>query len=222
MSLPDVLHIDADCLVINKPSGLAVHPGPRTPESLERLLPHYGFGFKRLPQPVHRLDRDTSGCLLLARHPKAHKQLAALFEAHRVEKLYWAICAGTLAKDSGVIDAPLEKISSREAGWRMIVSDKGKPARTRWQKLAAHQGRLWMAFWPETGRTHQVRVHAAHLGVPLVGDPVYGPETGAGPLRLHARTLRLPERPNRAALAVTAPLPEDWAGLGFDFRGSGL
>jgi len=224
MNLPEVLHIDADCLVINKPAGLAVHPGPRTPDSLERLLPEFCFGFKRLPQPVHRLDRDTSGCLLLARHPKALRQLSQIFEAHQVSKLYWAICAGTVSETAGVVDAPLAKISSREAGWRMVVSDKGKPARTRWQLLEtdAQAQRLWMAFWPETGRTHQVRIHAAHLGVPLIGDPVYGPQTGAGPLRLHARTLSLPARPNRTALEVSAPLPEDWASLSFDFTRSVL
>src|SRR5690349_20517995 len=132
-----VLFIDAEALVIDKPAGLAVHPGPRTRESLEHYLPQLRFGFQRPPSPVHRLDRDTSGCLLLSRNPKAHKRFAAAFEANRVRKTYLAVLDGVPEEAEGRIDMPLAKISSREAGWRIVPDPrKGKPAATRWRRLA--------------------------------------------------------------------------------------
>lgn len=204
-----VLYIDAHLLVIDKPAGLAVHRGPRTPHNLEQRLGELRFGFQRLPQPAHRLDRDTSGCLLLARHLKALKRIGALFEAGAIGKTYWAIVDGVPATDEGVIDAPLAKVSSREQGWRMVVDARaGKPARTRWRLLAEGSGQSWVEFQPETGRTHQIRVHAAHIGHPLAGDPVYG--TGAAPMRLHARRLVVPFRAADGAVDVTAPLPDGW------------
>src|SRR6185503_8423674 len=119
-----VLFIDAEALVIDKPAGLAVHPGPRTRESLEDHLDDLRFGFARRPSPVHRLDRDTSGCLLLARNPKAHKRFQRAFEEGAVVKTYVAILAGTLEAEEGRIDMPLAKISTREQGWRMVPDPK--------------------------------------------------------------------------------------------------
>src|SRR5690349_202489 len=115
-----ILFIDGEAIILDKPAGLAVHPGPATPRSLEDHLPQLRFGFHRPPTPVHRLDRDTSGCLLLARNPKAHKRFAAAFEAGQVAKAYVAVIDGLLAEKEGRIDLPLKKISSREAGWRMV------------------------------------------------------------------------------------------------------
>lgn len=200
-----ILHRDQHVIVIDKPAGLAVHPGPRTPDSLEDVLPALAFGNQRLPVIAHRLDRDTSGCLVLARHPKAVKRVAQLFEAGGVKKTYWALLAGLPADDSGTIAAPLLKISSAEAGWRMVIDPRGKRAVTHWQVLDRAAGLI--EFRPETGRTHQLRVHAAALGHPILGDPVYG--DGAGPMRLHARSLILPYDA-AAPLTVTAPLPGDW------------
>jgi len=210
---PPVLHIDAHLLVIDKPAGLAVHPGPRTPDSLERRLPALAFGFQRLPQPAHRLDRDTSGCLVLGRNPKAVKRLSALFEAGAVAKTYWAAVSPPPAGDDGVVDAPLLKVSSKAQGWRIVVDAKGKPARTRWRVLARQRDRALVEFRPETGRTHQVRVHAAHLGCPLLGDPVYG--RTAGPMQLHARAIAIPFYEGQPPVAVTAPIPPHMADLGF-------
>ncbi len=207
MHLP-ILHIDAHLLVIDKPAGLAVHPGPRTPHSLEDHLDALREGFARAPKPVHRLDRDTSGCLVLARHPRAHRRLAQAFEAGAVCKTYWAVVDGAPQDDEGRIDAPLAKISSAAEGWRMIVAPDGKHAATAWRVLRRDGGRALVEFAPETGRTHQVRVHAAVLGCPILGDPVYG--TGGGPMRLHARALTIPYRPDHDPVRVAAPLPEGW------------
>ncbi|HVJ03625.1 MAG TPA: RNA pseudouridine synthase, partial [Sphingomonas sp.] len=163
-----VLFIDGEAIVIDKPAGLPVdRPRDRSP-SLEDMLDQLTFGFQRLPLPVHRLDRDTSGCLLLARNPKAHKRFAQAFEAGTVIKRYVAILDGMPPTEGGMIDLPLAKISSAEAGWRMVGDPKGKAARTRWELLRADKGRALVAFYPETGRTHQIRVHAAEgLGVPI-------------------------------------------------------
>lgn len=208
-----VLFIDAEALVIDKPAGLAVHPGPRTRESLKDYLDDLRFGFLRRPSPVHRLDRDTSGCLLLARNPKAHKRFQTAFEQGAVAKTYLAIVDGAMEAEEGEIDMPLTKVSTREQGWRMVADAKGKPAVTRWRRLAVREGRSAVLFLPETGRTHQLRVHAASgLGAPIAGDPVYG--AGGWPMLLHALSLRL-ERSGKAAVEARAPLPPSFAESGF-------
>lgn len=200
-----LLHRDTHLLIIDKPAGLAVHPGPKTPDSLEDFLDILAFDNHRLPVISHRLDRDTSGCLILARHPKAVRRVSAMFEAGQVSKVYWAVLDSMPEADSGTVDAPLHKISSAEAGWRMVIDRRGKRAVTHWQVID-RAARL-IEFRPETGRTHQLRVHAASMGHPIIGDPVYG--EAKGPMRLHARALTLPYDP-AAALTITAPLPQDW------------
>src|SRR4051795_6706703 len=115
-----VIFIDGEAIVIDKPAGLAVHPGSKTPESLEDYLRHFRFGFQRPPLPVHRLDRDTSGCLLLARNPKAHKRFQRAFEDRKGAKAYLAILDGVPADEAGTVDLALDKVSSAEAGWRMV------------------------------------------------------------------------------------------------------
>ena len=213
-----VLFIDGEAVVLDKPAGLAVHPGPSTRRSLEDHLGDLRFGFQREPSPVHRLDRDTSGCLLLARHPKALKRFAAEFEAGRVTKTYLAILAGVPEGEEGVIDLPLAKVSSREEGWRMVPSAKGKASLTRWRLVAQAQGRALVRFEPATGRTHQLRVHAAEgLGVPILGDPIYGRGQGEGTM-LHAAALRL-DRGAKPPVEASAPLPPTFAALGFGDAG---
>jgi tRNA pseudouridine32 synthase/23S rRNA pseudouridine746 synthase len=208
-----VLFIDAEALVIDKPVGLAVHPGPRTRDSLEDHLADLRFGFARPPSPVHRLDRDTSGCLLLARHPKAHKRFQRAFEAGAVTKSYVAILDGAVEAEEGVIDMPLAKISSRERGWRMVPDPTGSAAVTHWRRLAARDGKTAILFSPETGRTHQLRVHAASgIGAAIAGDPVYG--DGRGPMLLHALSLRM-AREGKAPVEARAPLPLSFAHAGF-------
>ncbi len=201
----DILHRDTHLVVIDKPAGLAVHPGPRTPDSLEDFLPDLAFDNRRLPTLVHRLDRDTSGCLILARHPKAVKRMSALFEAGRIAKTYWAVLETLPDADSGTIDAPLHKISSAEAGWRMVIDKRGKRAVTHWRII--DRAASLIEFRPETGRTHQLRVHAASMGCAILGDPVYG--AGKGPMRLHARSLEIPYD-EKAPIGILTPLPGDW------------
>jgi tRNA pseudouridine32 synthase/23S rRNA pseudouridine746 synthase len=216
-----IIYEDGEALVIDKPAGLAVHPGPSTPRSLEDHLDELRLGFRRAPTPVHRLDRDTSGCLLLARNPKAHKRFAAEFEAGRVTKTYLAVLDGVPEQREGVIDMPLAKISSREAGWRMVADAKGQRAVTHWALVGEARGRALIRFTPETGRTHQLRVHAASgIGVPILGDPVYGRQRGEAAFRmlLHAASLRL-ERAGKSPIEAAAPLPASFANAGFDDGG---
>ena len=212
-----VLFIDGEAIVIDKPAGLAVHPGSRTPESLEDYLQHFRFGFAREPQPVHRLDRDTSGCLLLARNPKAHKRFGQAFEQGKVAKSYAAIVEGVPDADEGRIDIALGKRSTAKDGWRIVPDPKGRAAISHWRKLTVKDGRALILFTPQTGRTHQLRVHAAEgLGVPISGDPVYG--DGRGPMLLHALSLRL-EREGKSPIEATAPLPPTFIQAGFGDAG---
>jgi tRNA pseudouridine32 synthase/23S rRNA pseudouridine746 synthase len=208
-----VLFIDGEAIVIDKPAGLAVHPGSKTRESLEDYLGQLRFGFQRPPLPVHRLDRDTSGCLLLARNPKAHKRFQRAFEDKKVTKTYVAILDGVPDTEEGVIDLALAKVSSAAEGWRMVHDDKGKSATSHWRKVAEIEGRAMILFSPETGRTHQLRVHAASgLGIAIAGDPVYG--AGRGPMLLHALSLRM-ERDGKPPVEAKAPLPPTFIQAGF-------
>jgi tRNA pseudouridine32 synthase/23S rRNA pseudouridine746 synthase len=200
-----VLFIDAEAIVIDKPAGLPVDEPRSGGDSIAARAGELKFGFHRPPSPVHRLDRDTSGCLLLARNPKARARLGAAFEAGAVEKVYIAVVEATLDGE-GEIDLPLAKVSSLEQGWRMVADDTGKPARTRWRALDSRGSRTLVEFRPATGRTHQIRAHARYgLDAPIVGDPVYG--RGGEALLLHALRLVVP-RERKAAIDVTAPLPE--------------
>jgi tRNA pseudouridine32 synthase/23S rRNA pseudouridine746 synthase len=210
-----VLFIDGEAIVIDKPAGLAVHPGAKTPESLEDYLKHFRFGFHRPPAPVHRLDRDTSGCLLLARHPKAHRRFQQAFEAGKVAKTYLAVLDGVPeGAAEGRIDLALAKVSTRETGWRIVPDPTGKAAATRWRVLGERGGRALVLLTPETGRTHQLRVHAASgLGLAIAGDPVYG--AGQGPMLLHALSLKV-ERDGKPPIEATAPLPPTFLAAGFD------
>ncbi|MEA3033317.1 MAG: tRNA pseudouridine32 synthase / rRNA pseudouridine746 synthase [Sphingomonadales bacterium] len=208
-----VLFIDGEAIVIDKPAGLAVHPGAKTPESLEDYLKHFRFGFHRAPALVHRLDRDTSGCLLLARHPKAHRRFQQAFEAGKVAKTYLAVLDGVPEAAEGRIDLALAKVSTREAGWRIVPDPAGKAAATNWRLLEAKDGRALVLLTPETGRTHQLRVHAASgLGLAIAGDPVYG--KASGPMLLHALSLRV-ERGGKPPVEATAPLPPTFLAAGF-------
>ena len=208
-----VLFIDGEAIILDKPAGLPVDAPRDGSLSLENHLSSLTFGFQRWPLPVHRLDRDTSGCLLLARNPKAHKRYAAEFEAGTVSKRYVAVLDGVPEPDSGVIELSLKKVSSAAKGWRMIAAKDGKSAVPEWRKLAVKDGRAMVIFTPRTGRTHQIRSHALHgLGFGIAGDPVYG--RGEGPMLLHSRFLSIP-RGNKAPAEATAPLPSTFAAAGF-------
>jgi tRNA pseudouridine32 synthase / 23S rRNA pseudouridine746 synthase len=208
-----VLFLDGEALVIDKPAGLPVDRPRDRSQSLEDMLGELTFGFQRLPLPVHRLDRDTSGCLLLARNPKAHKRFGAAFEAGQVTKRYLAILDGEPEEESGTIDMPLVKVSTAEEGWRMTGAANGKPALSRWKVVERARGKAMVAFFPETGRTHQLRVHAAEgLGIPILGDPVYG--RGGPAVMLHAAGLIVP-REGKPDVTAEAPLPVRFHNMGF-------
>ena len=214
MNIP-ILYEDGEALVIDKPAGLPIDRPRKGGECLEDHLDSLKLGFQRAPTPVHRLDTDTSGCLLLARNPKAHKRFAAAFEAQAVTKVYHGVLAGVPQDREGRIELALAKISSAEKGWRMIPARKGKPSLTEWRVVAEHEGRTLVEFRPATGRTHQIRVHAASgIGIALLGDPVYGSRSGAARTMLHASAITV-ARDGKPDIAATSPLPADFAALGF-------
>lgn len=210
-----ILFEDGEALVIDKPAGLPIERPRRGGGSLEDHFEALKLGFQRAPVPVHRIDTDTSGCLLLARNPKSLKRFAKCFEDRVVEKRYLGVLSGVPADSEGTIELSLSKISSAEKGWRMIAARKGKPSITHWRVLHEVDGRALLEFRPEMGRTHQIRVHCqAGLGMPLLGDPVYGNGKGAPRTMLHAAALSVP-RDGKPPVAATAPLPRDFTALGF-------
>lgn len=196
---PTELFRDDRFVVLDKPPGLPVHPGPRGGPSVEDCFPRLSRR-RTGPWLAHRLDADTSGCLLIALRRTALHEAQACFAAGTVEKVYWAIVRGTPATDAGTLDAPLLKRTTPR-GWRMDVNPAGQGAQTDWQVRGHGQGLSWLELRPRTGRTHQVRAHCAALGCPVAGDPVYG--GGEGRLHLLARALRVPLVP--AVEAVAAP-----------------
>jgi tRNA pseudouridine32 synthase/23S rRNA pseudouridine746 synthase len=201
-----ILFVDAEAIVIDKPNGLPVDTPRRGGDSIVSRLDELKLGFQRPPVPMHRLDQDTSGCLLLARSPKARSSLQQAFEQRKVEKYYLAVIDGEVADEEGVIDMPLAKRSSEKAGWRMVADPKGDSAITHWRRVEVRDGKTLVEFKPVTGRTHQLRVHARKaFGRGIVGDRVYG--VPGGPMLLHASRLVVP-RDKKATIDVTAPLPE--------------
>jgi tRNA pseudouridine32 synthase/23S rRNA pseudouridine746 synthase len=203
-----ILFIDGEALVIDKPAGLPVDRPRAGGESIEGRLHELKLGFGRPPTPMHRLDRDTSGCLLFARNAKARARLQQAFEGRLVEKAYLALVGAELAEEGGTIAIPLAKHSTADAGWRMVANPRGQEAITHWRRLAVHGGRTLVEFRPVTGRTHQIRVHAREaFATGIVGDRVYG--LPGGPMLLHASRLHVPRDP-KPAIDVTAPLPDHW------------
>jgi tRNA pseudouridine32 synthase/23S rRNA pseudouridine746 synthase len=207
-----ILFIDGEAIVLDKPAGLPVDAPRRGGDSIASRLDELKCGFKRPPTPMHRLDTDTSGCLLFARSPKARSTFQQAFEGRAVEKFYLAVLATEVADEAGEIDLPLAKHSTAEAGWKMVFDEHGLPAATRWRRLAVRDGSTLVEFQPLTGRTHQIRAHAREaFGRGIVGDRVYG--VPGGPMLLHASRLVVP-RQGKPAIDVTAPLPDyfaEWA-----------
>jgi RluA family pseudouridine synthase len=204
-----VLHLDHDVLILDKPAGLLVHPGPRGQGSLSDFLPGLWFEMARPPALAHRLDRDTSGCLVLGRHQKALMKLGRLFSRGLVDKTYWAIVRGVPPADQGRIDLPLLKVLPEAGGWRIRPDPAGLPAVTEYRVLGQDGGLSWLELRPLTGRTHQLRIHCASIGTPIVGDPFYGDSAvpPAGPLHLLARSVTLPLRRDAPPITAMAPPP---------------
>lgn len=208
-----VIHQDDDLVVIDKPSGLAVQGGSRQHRHVDRMISAFG----REARLVHRLDKDTSGLLVIARNVMAARWLSAAFRGDSISKIYWAVVVGAPKSDEGLIDQSLSKQSGR-AGERMSVHPGGKTAQTRYRTLdTAAQKAALLALEPLTGRTHQLRVHCAALGTPILGDGKYGGKQAfigglgvAKQLHLHARAIRI-KQPSGRDLALTAPLPDYFA-----------
>ncbi len=248
-----VLHRDGLMLVIDKPAGLPVHRGPKGGANLESSFDALRFGLPRPPVLAHRLDRDTSGCLVLGRHRKATASLGLLFKHGKISKTYWAVVEGGPAEDEGTIDMPLGRLNA-ERGWWQKPDPEGQTAVTNWKVLGraslvtsplvgkvereafgsgvSHSGSphmdpppqpggegavcasssiqfSWLALEPVTGRTHQLRVHAAAMGWPIVGDNIYGdgPRFGEPRLHLHSREIVIPISRNKDPVRVVAPAP---------------
>ena len=206
-----VLYRDALMLVIDKPAGLPVHPGPKGGRTLTDDLDALRFGLPRRPEAAHRLDRDTSGCLVLGRHARALARINRLFAERSVEKVYWAVVEGGPDAESGAIDLALARRSDDPRSWWMRADPAGEPALTHWRVLGRDPGRgvAWLELRPVTGRTHQLRVHCAASGWPIAGDAIYGNASrgDSSGLHLHARGLSLPLYPKREPVRVEAPPP---------------
>lgn len=222
-----VIYEDEEVLVLNKPAGLAVQGGTKTTRHIDRLLSAWGEGLER-PRLVHRLDRDTSGVLVLGKTPGAAAKLSGAFARRRAEKTYWALVLGNPKPSEGVMELHLVKkgVGDRE----MVVPADPKdpnadPAETEFVTISRAAHRVaWMALRPYTGRTHQLRAHMLAMGHPILGDPKYRTEasaelSGALKLQLHARRLTIPH-PSRGVLILEAPiskeLKEGFNRFGFD------
>jgi tRNA pseudouridine32 synthase/23S rRNA pseudouridine746 synthase len=202
-----VLYQDGRFAVLDKPAGLKVHPGPGGGPSIEDFFPQLS---RRRDGPwlAHRLDADTAGCLVIALRHAALLAAQAEFAAGRAEKTYWAVVAGDPLADSGTIDFKLLKRQNK-SGWRMVTDQAGDPAITDWRVLGRHSGKTWLELKPRTGRTHQIRLHCAAIGCPIVGDSLYGTGGGEG-LHLLARAITLNLDP---PVAAVAPIPPHMAGF---------
>ena len=221
-----VIYSDPHAFVLFKPPGLATQGGTKTHQHLDRLLDGLADDAGARPKLVHRLDKDTSGALLVARTARAAGHFAKAFSGRTARKVYWALVVGVPSLDDGLIDLPLAK-QPGTGGEKMHVSEEaGLPAKTRWRVIDRAGNRAaWLELQPLTGRTHQLRAHMAAIGHPIVGDAKYGgPEaflTGgiSRKLHLHARRIRI-DSPGGGAIDVTAELPphfaETLATLGFE------
>jgi len=210
-----IVHVDQEIVVLDKPAGLLAVPG-RGPEGRVCAVSQARELFVDLPvQPaVHRLDMDTSGLMVLARTREAHVHLSSQFAAHTVEKRYEAILDGRVAGQEGVIEMPF-RLDPYDRPRQVYDPIHGKLGSTRWQKLAEQNGQTRVAFFPRTGRTHQLRVHAAHplgLNCPIVGDRLYGRRTAGQRMLLHATRIRFIHPATGQEVSLSSPVPFTWDG----------
>ena len=224
----DVVYEDGDVIVVNKPAGLVVHPAPGHPDgTLVNALLHHcggslsGVGGALRPGIVHRIDRDTSGLIIAAKNDAAHQALSAQLQDHTLARTYEAVVAGNLREDRGTVDAPIGRHHTDRK--RMAVTDRGgKRAVTHWEVIERFPGLTYVRCRLETGRTHQIRVHMAHMGHPVYGDTVYGakkPVPGLTGQCLHAAGLRFVHPRTGETVGVTCPLNEEFQVLLRKLRG---
>lgn len=212
--LEKVLYRDALMLVIDKPAGIPVHHGRGGGLNMEQFFPLLRYGLPKNPSLAHRLDKDTSGCLILGRHRKALDMLGKLFQQNKIKKTYWAIVEGEPPQDEGVIDFPIGKKSDKSYEWQMMVGGiNPQPAITNYKVLGKKDGKTWLELKPQTGRTHQLRVHLSASNCPILGDKIYGNADRANndPMFLHAESLEIPLYKNKDAIIVHSPAPA-WFG----------
>lgn len=211
-----ILHEDADLLVLDKPAGLVVHPGAGndTGTLVHALLHHCrdlsGIGGVERPGIVHRLDKETSGCLVVAKNDASHHALAAQFANRTTEKTYLAIVEGSPRRDSGEINAPIDRHAVNRQKMTVARVDRGREALTLYRVLLRENGLALVECRPRTGRTHQIRVHLKHLGHPIAGDPVYGRRGRFERHLLHAWRLSFAHPRSAERLTFTAPVPADF------------
>ena len=214
----DVVYEDGDVIVVNKPKGLVVHPAPGHPDGtlVNALLYHCGdslsgIGGELRPGIVHRIDRDTSGLIIAAKNDFSHQRLAAQLQDHTLARIYRCIVIGNLREDSGTVDAPIGRHSVDRK--KMAVTANGRSAVTHWSVLERFQGYTYVECRLETGRTHQIRVHMAHIGHPILGDTVYGnkkPVPGMQGQCLHAVGLRFTHPRTEELVELHCDLPEEF------------
>ena len=211
----DVVYEDADVIVVNKPKGLVVHPAPGHPDGtlVNALLYHCGdslsgIGGEKRPGIVHRIDRDTSGLIIAAKNDVAHQRLAAQLQDHTLARTYECVVIGNLKEDAGTVNAPIGRHPTDRK--KMAVITGGREAVTHWEVIARYPGSTHVRCKLETGRTHQIRVHMAHIGHPILGDTVYGhkkPELGQDSQCLHAGVLCFAHPRDGRPVMVVADLP---------------
>ena len=217
----DVVYEDADVIVVNKPSGMVVHPAPGHPDGtlVNALLYHCGNSLSGIggvlrPGIVHRIDRDTSGLIIAAKNDAAHQALSAQLKDHTLARTYECIAVGNFRDDSGTVDAPIAR-DPRDRK-RMAVVPGGREAVTHWEVIARYPGYTHLRCRLETGRTHQIRVHLAHLGHPILGDTVYGAKKSVPGLTgqcLHAVGLRFVHPRTGETVELSCPLPEEFTNM---------
>lgn len=217
----DVVYEDDDVIVVNKPTGLVVHPAPGHPDgTLVNALLHHcgdslsGIGGEKRPGIVHRIDRDTSGLIIAAKNDAAHLALSAQLKDHSLSRTYECLVTGNMKQDSGTVDAPIGRSSADRK--KMAVVPTGRRAVTHWEVVARYPGVTHLRCRLETGRTHQIRVHMAYIGHPILGDTVYGakkPVPGLTGQCLHATGLRFVHPRTGEPVELHCPLPPEFTAM---------
>jgi len=209
MQTLEILYKDTLMLAINKPAGLPVHKGAgRKMVTLENYLDDLRFGLPLRPELAHRLDKDTTGCLLLGRNKVALKRLSELFQKQQISKTYLAFVHGKMAELTGEISLKIAKKSKDKKSWWGKVDENGQEATTLYEVLASKNEVSLVKLTPLTGRTHQLRIHLQALGHPIMGDAIYGLKGDKQSLCLHCSAMEVPLYAKRAKIVVKAPLPE--------------